>query len=138
MAFLPLATLLLASAFQSQESVMPPPPRVALPRPAAKAAMAQVNDNRRPAGVLSKGTLTLSLDVVEAAYQPEGDHDPVVRILAFAEPGKAPSVPGPCRPFRRVSHSRRSSPPRAAAPFHTTRTCMRCGRSDRGCTARSS
>ncbi|MBA2626853.1 MAG: multicopper oxidase domain-containing protein, partial [Gemmatimonadales bacterium] len=41
------------------------------------------------------GTLTLSLDIVEAAYQPEGEHDPVVRILAFAEAGKAPQVPAP-------------------------------------------
>jgi FtsP/CotA-like multicopper oxidase with cupredoxin domain len=57
--------------------------------------MTHVNDNRRPAGSLSGGTLTLSLDVVEAAYQPEGEHDPVVRVLAFAEPGKAPQVPGP-------------------------------------------
>jgi FtsP/CotA-like multicopper oxidase with cupredoxin domain len=57
--------------------------------------MAHVNDNRQPAGSLAGGTLTLSLDVVEAAYQPEGKHDPVVRVLAFAEPGKAPHVPGP-------------------------------------------
>jgi FtsP/CotA-like multicopper oxidase with cupredoxin domain len=54
-----------------------------------------VNDNRRPAGTLSGGTLTLSLDIVEAAYQPEGELDPVVRILAFAETGKAPTVPAP-------------------------------------------
>jgi FtsP/CotA-like multicopper oxidase with cupredoxin domain len=44
---------------------------------------------------LAKNTLTLALDVVEAAYRPEGSDDPVVRILALAEPGKAPQVPGP-------------------------------------------
>ncbi len=97
MAFPALAALLFASVslLQEQESVMPPAPRVPLPHPVANAAVAQVNDNRRPAGTLSGGTLTLRLDIVEAAYQPEGEHDPVVRILAFAEPGQAPRVPGP-------------------------------------------
>jgi FtsP/CotA-like multicopper oxidase with cupredoxin domain len=61
----------------------------------ANASLARVNDNRRPAGHLSGGTLTLSLDIVEAGYQPEGEHDPVVRALAFAVTGEAPQVPGP-------------------------------------------
>jgi FtsP/CotA-like multicopper oxidase with cupredoxin domain len=46
-------------------------------------------------GRLAGKTLTAALDIVESAYQPEGEHDPVVRILAFAEPGKAATVPGP-------------------------------------------
>lgn len=95
MAFVVLAALTFASALLPQESVVPPPPRAPLPRPVASATVARVNDNRTPAGNLSGKTLTLSLDVVEAAYQPEGEHDPVVRVLAFAESGKAPSVPGP-------------------------------------------
>jgi FtsP/CotA-like multicopper oxidase with cupredoxin domain len=90
-----LAALLFASAPLLQESVVPPPPRPSLPRPVAGAPIARVNDNRRPAGTLVGGTLTLALDIVEAALQAEGDHDPVVRILAFAEPGKGPEVPGP-------------------------------------------
>jgi FtsP/CotA-like multicopper oxidase with cupredoxin domain len=90
-----LAAFAFASASLLQESVVPAAPREPLPRPVANAPMTQVNDNRRPAGTLSGGTLTLSLDVVEAAYQPEGEHDPVVRVLAFAESGKAPQVPGP-------------------------------------------
>jgi hypothetical protein len=90
-----LAALVVASALMPQESVVPPAPRVPLPRPVADAPMVHVNDNRRPAGNLSGGTLTLSLDIVEAACQPEGAHDPVVRVLAFAEPGKEPQVPGP-------------------------------------------
>jgi|KBSSwiStaDraftv2_1062776.scaffolds.fasta_scaffold40319_4 FtsP/CotA-like multicopper oxidase with cupredoxin domain len=94
MVFSALAALY-ASLSLVQESVVPPPPRDPLPRPVANAPLAQVNDNRRPAGTLSNGTLTFRLDIVEAAYQPEGEHDPVVRILAFAEPGKAPVVPGP-------------------------------------------
>src|SRR3954469_21917848 len=95
MAFPILTALLFATASPPQESVAPPPPRLPLPRPAANAPMARVNDNRHPAGSLSGKTLTLSLDVVEAGFQPEGEHDPVVRILAFAESGKAPEVPGP-------------------------------------------
>jgi manganese oxidase len=95
MAFTVVAAFLLSAVLPPQESVVPPPPRVPLPHPAANASIARVNDNRHPAGTLSGGTLTLSLDIVEAAYQPEGELDPVVRILAFAETGKAPSVPAP-------------------------------------------
>jgi manganese oxidase len=90
-----LAALLVASATLPQESVVPPAPREPLPRPVANAPLTLVNDNRRPAGTLSAGTLTLSLDIVEGAFQAEGEHDPVVRILAFAESGKAPQVPAP-------------------------------------------
>ena len=95
MAFPTLAALVFATAPLLQESVVPAAPRTPLPRPAANAPLARVNDNRRPAGTLAGGTLTLALDVVEAAYQPEGEHDPVVRVLAFAEPGQTPTVPGP-------------------------------------------
>jgi manganese oxidase len=94
MAFPAPAALLLVAALV-QESVAPPPPRLPLPRPVANAPIAQVNDNRQPAGTLSNGRLTLSLDIVESAFQAEGDHDPVVRALAFAETGKAPQIPGP-------------------------------------------
>jgi FtsP/CotA-like multicopper oxidase with cupredoxin domain len=90
-----LAALTLAVTPLPQESVVPPPPRKALPRPVAGAPVAVVNDNRRPGGRLQGGTLTLALEIVEAAFQPEGPGDPVVRALAFAEPGKAPTVPGP-------------------------------------------
>src|SRR5262245_8284058 len=78
-----------------QESMMPPARRVPLPHPAANAPIASVNSNRVAMGRLTGKTLTASLDIVEAGYQPEGEHDPVVRILAFAEPGKGPTVPGP-------------------------------------------
>src|SRR5690606_21493723 len=56
---------------------------------------AHVNQNRQVAGTLARGTLILSLDIVEAALQAEGEHDPVVRAMAFAEPGQGPVVPGP-------------------------------------------
>ena len=91
----PVAAALLLTASLVQESVVPPPPRLPLPRPLANAPVVQVNDNRQAAGTREGKTLSLSLDIVEAAYQPEGAHDPVVRILAFAESGKAPEVPGP-------------------------------------------
>jgi FtsP/CotA-like multicopper oxidase with cupredoxin domain len=89
------AAVLAAAVPLLQDAVVTPPPRLPLPRPAANAAMATPNQNRMSAGRLAKGTLTVSLDVVEAAYQPDGASDPVVRILALAEPGKSPSVPGP-------------------------------------------
>ncbi len=57
--------------------------------------MVAVNQNRVPAGRIVNGTLSLSLDIVEAAWQAEGANDPVVRILALAERGKTPQVPGP-------------------------------------------
>ena len=95
MAFPVVAAFLFASYSPPQESVVPAASRAPLPRPVANAPMARVNDNRHSMGTLSGGTLTLSLDIVEAGYQPEGEHDPVVRVLAFAEPGKAPQVPGP-------------------------------------------
>src|SRR5687768_12588854 len=94
MSFLAPAALLAIAALV-QESVAPPPPRLPLPRPVANAQVARVNDNRQPAGTLSNGRLTLSLDIVESAFQAEGDHDPIVRALAFAETGKAPQIPGP-------------------------------------------
>lgn len=88
-----IAVFLAASLLQ--ESVVPPPARLPLPRPVANAPIAKVNQNRTPAGTRSGDTLTLSLDILEAAFQAEGPSDPLVRILAFAETGKAPEVPGP-------------------------------------------
>jgi FtsP/CotA-like multicopper oxidase with cupredoxin domain len=90
-----LSALVFATAASAQESIVPPPPRAPLPRPVANAPFAQVNNNRVPAGRLENGTLTLALDIIDAAWQPEGAHDPVVRAFAFAEPGKAPMIPGP-------------------------------------------
>ena len=95
MALAPLAGLLVVSALLRQEGILPLQPRPPLPRPAAGAPVAVVNQNLVPAGIHRGKTLSLALDIVEAAYQPEGEHDPIVRILAFAEAGKAPSVPGP-------------------------------------------
>jgi FtsP/CotA-like multicopper oxidase with cupredoxin domain len=90
-----LHAVLAAATPLLQDAIVAPPPRVPLPRPAAGAPMAVINQNRIPAGTLRNGTLTIALDVVEAAWQAEGPEDPVVPVLALAERGKAPQVPGP-------------------------------------------
>jgi manganese oxidase len=95
MPFIPLHAVLVAAVPLLQDAVIPPPARVPLPRPAASAPVATANQNLLAAGIRVRDTLTLALDVVEAAYQPEGSDDPVVRILALAERGKTPQVPGP-------------------------------------------
>jgi FtsP/CotA-like multicopper oxidase with cupredoxin domain len=78
-----------------QDAIVKPLPRLPLPRPVANAPMVDINQNRVAAGKLEKGTLTLALDIVEAAWRAEGPEDPVVRVLALAERGKAPQVPAP-------------------------------------------
>ncbi len=70
-------------------------PRTPLPAPAAGATKATVHSNRVAAGTLAARTLTLAIDVVESAWKPDGSNDPEVPILAFAEAGKIPTVPGP-------------------------------------------
>ena len=78
-----------------QDAIVKPPPRLPLPRPVANAPIVDINQNRIAAGGLDKGTLTVALDIVEAAWRAEGPEDPVVRVLALAERGKKPQVPGP-------------------------------------------
>ncbi len=53
------------------------------------------NDNRVPAGTFEDGVLTLELSVVMARWYPEATDGPFVDLAAFAEAGKAPSIPGP-------------------------------------------
>jgi FtsP/CotA-like multicopper oxidase with cupredoxin domain len=90
-----LSVALLFAAPLLQDAIVPPPPRLPLPRPVANAPLAGINQNLVAAGRRRADTLTVSLDVVEAAWQAEGPEDPVVRILALAESGKRPQVPGP-------------------------------------------
>lgn len=56
---------------------------------------AVTHQSTRHAGVLAGKTLTVSLDIVTAAWKPEGDGDPEVPIFAFAERGGNAMVPGP-------------------------------------------
>ena len=75
--------------------LLAPLPRLPLPRPAVGAPVAVANQNRVSSGVQTARVLTLALDVVAARWKPEGESDPEVPILAFTEPGRAPTVPGP-------------------------------------------
>jgi hypothetical protein len=57
--------------------------------------VATPNDNRVPAGHRVGDTLVLRLSVSPAAWQILGDSAAPLRVLAFAEEGKAPSIPAP-------------------------------------------
>jgi manganese oxidase len=53
------------------------------------------NDNRTAAGTLQNGVLTVSLELRSSVWMPNGDSGVAIPIAAFAEAGKAPSIPGP-------------------------------------------
>src|SRR5687767_12137939 len=53
------------------------------------------NDNRRPAGTLSNGVLTVALEARAGVWHPEGDKGRSLDVAAFSEEGKALSTPGP-------------------------------------------
>ena len=53
------------------------------------------NDNRVAAGTLKNGILDLTLEIRNGMWYPEADNGASVPIQAFAEPGGAPSTPGP-------------------------------------------
>ena len=78
-----------------QVQIAAPPPRLPLPKPAPGAVRVSNHGNTTPAGALNGKVLTVSLEVVTGAWRPEGDTDPEVPILAFAEAGKGPVNPGP-------------------------------------------
>ena len=84
-----------------QAQIVAPLPRVPLPKPAPNVARAVVHSNRIASGRLVGNTLRLELDVLESAWKPEGNDDPEVPVLAFAERGSTPRVPGPMVRVRR-------------------------------------
>jgi len=53
------------------------------------------NPNTARAGVLRGDTLVVALEARESEWRPDGDRKPSMTIEAFAEPGKAPLIPGP-------------------------------------------
>ena len=53
------------------------------------------NDNRRAAGTLEKGVLTVSLEARSGRWYPEGEGGRALDVAAFAEEGKPLSTPGP-------------------------------------------
>jgi FtsP/CotA-like multicopper oxidase with cupredoxin domain len=66
-------------------------------RPPASAGPETIaaNDNRRPAGRLEQGVLSLALEVRAGALRPEEEGGIGVPALAFAEVGRPLQVPGP-------------------------------------------
>lgn len=63
--------------------------------PRAPTERIAANDNRMPAGSLEHGVLTLHLRITHGDWHPDADDAPGTDALAFAEEGRAPSVPGP-------------------------------------------
>ncbi len=53
------------------------------------------NDNRMSAGMLGGGVLRIRLEVREGVWHPDRDEDAGITVRAFAEEGRAASVPGP-------------------------------------------
>ena len=53
------------------------------------------NDNRRPAGTLADGVLTLELRAASGLWQPQGASGPALRVQAFGEEGQSLSTPAP-------------------------------------------
>ena len=57
--------------------------------------LANANDNRTPSGSLRDGVLTLRLVARPAAWHPEAPDGPRLAVEAFADEGRAPTIPGP-------------------------------------------
>jgi manganese oxidase len=70
-------------------------PAVALASPSSLHSAVVANDNRRPAGTLDHGTLTLSLRAAMGRWKPEGDAGPSLEVEAFGEAGSPLTVPAP-------------------------------------------
>jgi FtsP/CotA-like multicopper oxidase with cupredoxin domain len=64
-------------------------------RPHGELPTVQPNSNTAPAGVLRDGVLTLELDAVEARWHADGGAVPGSTVMALAQRGGAPSIPGP-------------------------------------------
>ena len=66
------------------------------------AERAAANDNRRPAGTLRDGVLTVHLEVRDVDWRPDGDDAPGIVVHAFAERGERarPNEEGASRPQR--------------------------------------
>jgi FtsP/CotA-like multicopper oxidase with cupredoxin domain len=53
------------------------------------------NENRTPAGRIQGDTLVLRLTIIPADWHILGDSNPAFQVLAFAEEGRPPTIPGP-------------------------------------------
>src|SRR5678809_1814972 len=65
------------------------------PDRSAAAPEATANDNRAPAGNYTGDTLVLRLTATTATWHFVGDSNPPLTVAAFAEEGKAPTIPAP-------------------------------------------
>ncbi|HEX6058372.1 MAG TPA: multicopper oxidase domain-containing protein, partial [Gemmatimonadaceae bacterium] len=63
--------------------------------PARQLERIRIDDNRRSAGTLRNGVLTLRLDARVGMWYPEGDDAPGAAMQAFAEVGREAQIPGP-------------------------------------------
>ena len=63
--------------------------------PTGGAPTVETNDNRRPAGRLAAGVLTVALEARVGVWRPELGDGPALAVAAFGEVGGAPSTPGP-------------------------------------------
>lgn len=70
-------------------------PRLLDPGSTSELSRVTANDNRTPAGTLTDGVLELNLDIVWADWRIETQDGPGLRVVAIAESGQAPTVPGP-------------------------------------------
>jgi len=61
----------------------------------ARVERAVANDNRTPAGTMDGDTLALRLTITPVAWHMLSDSEPAFTLLAFAEEGRAPTIPGP-------------------------------------------
>jgi FtsP/CotA-like multicopper oxidase with cupredoxin domain len=77
------AMLFLIAVFGGRPHIAPSPQR------------AVANDNRTPAGRMERDTLVLRLTVTPASWHILGEDEPAFTVLAFAEEGKPPTIPGP-------------------------------------------
>jgi len=53
------------------------------------------HDNTEASGKLEDGVLILRLEIREGEWHPDAEDGPGMPVLAFAEEGKSPSIPGP-------------------------------------------
>ena len=82
----------LAAAFATTGIAAPSPMSEG---PAARAERVQPNDNRRAAGTLRAGVLSLRLEARVAMWHPDGSDAPGAAVPAFAEVNGPPRIPGP-------------------------------------------
>src|SRR5258708_990466 len=62
---------------------------------AESTAAISTNDNRKPAGELRDGVLTVHLELGEGQWHPGSEEGESVQVYAFGETGKPLQIPGP-------------------------------------------